>query len=74
MEVKSGLQLIQEDLTRMSDEQLAQVGVVLSIGVLMGEFPREEGAVLAQMIVNEIDRRDSANGGRQNAPGTTTVQ
>lgn len=71
--MKTGLQLIQEDLTRMNDEQLATVGVVLSIGVLTGEFPRAEGAVLAQMIVNEIERRE-AEAGRQNAPSTTTVQ
>lgn len=71
--MKTGLQLIQEDLTRMNDEQLATVGVVLSIGVLTGEFPRAEGAVLAQMIVNEIERRE-AEAVRQNAPSTTTVQ
>lgn len=72
--MKTGLQMVQEDMTRLTDEELATVGVVLSIGVLTGEFPRAEGAVLAQMLVNEIDRREALVLGRQNAPGTTTVQ
>lgn len=66
---------IVKDLQSLTDMQILDISIVLAFGVMAGEFPQREGAVLAMLIQNEITRRETERGVvRQNAPSTETVQ
>lgn len=66
---------IVKDLQTLTDSQILDISIVLAFGIMTGEFPQREGAVLAMLIQNEIARREAERGvGRQNAPSTETVQ